>query len=120
MALLLAEGAILAWLFLGSTIEGLINAHSFEASAWRAGKSSEIRRTYMVDDLLKRYDLRNMPRDEVERLLGEPDDRHGIEFVGWEYRYWVGPSRSMFKIDTEVLVIRIGYGRTFDARLCED
>ena len=60
-------------------------------------------RLHMVDDLVARYDLKGMSRQEVEALLGKPDD----VFSSWDTVYRLGPDRSSLSPGVEYLFLNI-------------
>ena len=61
-------------------------------------------RIQMVDDLIESGRLKNMSKDEVIELLGEPDDFSDDKIS--ILMYWLGPERSPISIDHEFLHIR--------------
>ena len=76
----------------------------FGSADWR--KSSEVRRGFMIDDLLQRFDLIGMTRSEVIDLLGEPPEAPAAYDDAWDFVYCLGPQRgSFFRIDSDWLVL---------------
>jgi len=71
---------------------------SFTVEKW---KSHPQERVYMVDEMLKKYELRGRNREEVENLLGKPDQQKDDVVV-----YVLGDERALFSIDSEYLIIR--------------
>jgi len=58
----------------------------------------------MVDDLLKKHQLVEMSRDQVNDLLGVPPVT--AHFREYDYVYWLGQERGAFAIDSEWLVLK--------------
>lgn len=73
----------------------------FTAEKWLNHHSS---RTYMVEDLLKKYNLKEMTKDEVTTLLGKPTDTGYFQKEN-NMVYYLGPERGLISIDSEWLVI---------------
>jgi hypothetical protein len=79
----------------------------FDAEAWQdhaRAFSEQAIRACMVEDLLGRFRLMGMPRDEVLRLLGPRDDTP--YFKDWELVYWLGPEPGPYRIDSQWLGVR--------------
>ena len=64
-------------------------------------------RQEMADRLLFRKALIGKTRDEVIELLGEPSpsNRYANRPI---LVYWLGPERSLFSLDPEFLILRLG------------
>jgi YD repeat-containing protein len=94
----------------------------FDPLAWqdrRKASSREAVRIRMVNNLLSRYELKGLSREEVVRLLGEPDDT--ASFREWDMVYWLGPERGFISIDSEWLVLRLDeQGRVTECRIVSD
>lgn len=60
----------------------------FDSEDWK--KSSGRRRGCMIYDLLERYDLKDMTKDEITRLLGASDPTDYVQ--DWDYIYNLGPN----------------------------
>ncbi|HEX9059915.1 MAG TPA: outer membrane protein assembly factor BamE [Clostridia bacterium] len=61
-------------------------------------------RVYMVDNLLYKYNLKGMPKDEVKKLLGEPTKTEYFKTPS-NIVYYLGPERGFIRIDSEWLTI---------------
>ena len=69
----------------------------FDSTIWKRGftdnfgiiYSLDTIRLRMVDDLLRRYRLRGMTREEVVSLLGAPPE--ATYFTEYDLVYWLGP-----------------------------
>ena len=73
----------------------------------------------LVDDLLRRENLRGRTRAEIVDLLGEPTKTE--HFRDYDLVYWLGPERSLMSIDSEWLVFRLdAAGRVIEHRLVTD
>lgn len=93
----------------------------FESAAWkdetRQSDDNPVR-LRMVDDLLRRYRLVGMPKEEVDDLLGVPP-KTGY-FRDFDYVYWLGPERGFMSIDSEWLVLKFKEGKVIEARVVRD
>jgi len=71
----------------------------FDSTIWKRGftdnfgiiYSLDTIRLRMVDDLLRRYRLRGMTREEIVWLLGAPPEP--TYFTEYDLVYWLGPER---------------------------
>jgi hypothetical protein len=117
-AYLLAVGTLI----LGPSVEEYRSRRPFDPIAWKRNDRRDVdwpARLTMVDDLIARYPLRGLGRDSVEHLLGQRDATD--YFHDWDLVYWLGPERSLFRIDSEWLVVRFGSnGRVSDYRIVRD
>jgi len=99
-----------------------IEAIPFNAERWRTSDPAEEDpplRQRMVDDLLERGVLSRLTDDGVVELLGEPNKTE--RFGEYDLVYHLGPSRGLFPIDGEWLVIRLdGQALAARVRLVED
>jgi len=94
---------------------------TFDSSVWKASLSTQDDpiRLRMVDDLLRRYQLRGMREEELVALLGKPPQTD--YFSDYQFVYWLGPERGFISIDSEWLAVRIGSDqRVTDARIVRD
>jgi hypothetical protein len=116
------SAVIAAILFFGPTVDDLWHRQRFDAAAWRRNEQTNVMwptRLTMVDDLLRRHELRGLTRDSVERLLGPRDNT--TSWREWDLVYLLGPERGLIRIDSETLVIRLGPdGRVSDYRVVRD
>jgi hypothetical protein len=72
----------------------------------------------MADRLINRGTLRGKTRAEVVELLGEPLETGSPR---WDMKYWLGPERSYFSVDSEWLVLRLDRaGRVVEYRIVRD
>jgi hypothetical protein len=94
----------------------------FDSVAWRDSTrafSRDAVRGCMVDQLLRRIGVVGLQRDSVFGMLG-PGDRTNY-FKEYDAVYWLGPERGLMSIDSEWLVLRIGWdGRVLDAKVVTD
>ncbi|MCP3142458.1 hypothetical protein [Pyxidicoccus xibeiensis] len=75
---------------------------AFDSEQWKAQKGSGARnnpRVGMVVDLQRKHTLEGMSRDDVRKLLGEPDRQHGTSEVYELGASPFGPSYESFVID---------------------
>ena len=89
-----------------------VESRPFDAAAWRQPKpidNDRTERSQMVDDLLRRYDFSGWTREEVVKLLGEPDAISGEGmFPEWDMTYLIGLERGgSWSLDYEYLVFRL-------------
>jgi hypothetical protein len=98
--------AICLFLLFGPVLEDYCQRTRFDSTAWKAGEGSVHKPTHlrMVDDLLHRYRLQGMPRQEIENLLGKPPETD--YFHDYDYVYWLGPERGFISLDSEWLCIK--------------
>ncbi len=117
-------GGLLAFVVvMGSLIfqvEEYAGRTSFDSTAWQSLEAQKPHiRLSMVDDLMRRYELKGMPAEAVVGLLGPSDNTD--KFSDWDYVYWLGPERGMFRIDSEWLVLRLtNDGTVAEARVVRD
>lgn len=93
----------------------------FDSTSWKNEKLSTWEtptRLRMVDDLLKRYDLTEMSKEEINDLLGIP--KQTDYFKDYDYVYWLGPERGFISIDFEWLGIKFRHGVVVEATLLRD
>lgn len=99
---------------------GYLPIRPFDAERWRGVRRvDDHSRLHMVEWLVRSGQLDGLTRPRVTALLGPPDG--GGYFREWDFVYWLGPERGLFRIDSEWLVIRMGPdGRVADYRLVTD
>ena len=98
---------VIAMLWFSPIVVDIIHRQPFESSAWivqEQGDSLWPARLTMIDDLVKRKLLGGKHKEEVVALLGE--GTHSSSWREWDIHYWLGPERSLIRIDSEWLVIR--------------
>lgn len=104
------------------TIAGLLGwwyaRHRFISTVWISASTNEPVRLRMVDDLLRRYKLIGMSREQIDNLLGVPPQTE--YFAEYDYIYWLGPERSFISIDSEWLCIKFQNDSVIAARLMRD
>jgi hypothetical protein len=93
---------------------------AFDPVAWQdEARVQEGVRLGMADRLVARGTLLGKTRAEVLELLGEPSARGYL--AASDLRYWLGPERGFFSIDSEWLVVRLGAdGRVNDNFIVPD
>lgn len=105
----------LAWAFVVPSSDDYQHRLVFDAKAWRE-KSADASddwptRLRMVDSLMDRRVLDGRTQLQVVELLGPTDDT--LKWRDWDLVYHLGPERkSLFRIDSEWLVIRLDARRT--------
>lgn len=96
-------GAALALLTaLGVYLVSTSQTGAFDAEQWKAQRGSSARnnpRIGMVAELQRKHLREGMTREEVQRLLGEPDQRRGTSEVYELGQSPVGVSYEYFVID---------------------
>jgi hypothetical protein len=106
---IVAYGCWIAYPFVEPDVEAYLKATRFDSVKWKArsldGDTMWPTRLRMADDLLRIGTLRGAPREEVERLLGPPDQTS--YFKNWSMVYWLGPERGFIRIDSEWLALRL-------------
>lgn len=81
----------------------------FDSHVWKTGLADDNKkpvRIRMVDNLIRKYELRGMTRSEIIALLSEPP-KTGY-FSDYDFVYWLGPERGFISIDSEWLAIKFG------------
>jgi hypothetical protein len=120
---LLGQTTVFMRTFFGSNIDRFFNARSFDLNLWknRAVAMSRDRpvRSYMAEDLMRQHDLLGKSTTEIGSLLGTPDDRRSINCTSYDL-YWLGPSRSFIKLDSEWLAIRFDQDKVVDVRILDE
>ncbi|KNY24809.1 outer membrane protein assembly factor BamE domain-containing protein [Pseudobacteroides cellulosolvens] len=76
------------------------------------------KRVYMVDNMLKEYNLKGMSKEEIKGLLGEPTNTEYFKTPN-NYVYYLGPERGL-KIDSEWLVIEFDNGKVKEFNISRD
>jgi hypothetical protein len=116
----LAIVGVYVWMLFGDSIRERWNRQRFDSAAWQSVQSrTNTVRIRMVDDLMRRHNLRGMARDQVTAILGDPDKTE--YFREWDLVYWLGPERRFISVDSEWLVFRIdGQKKVTDYRIVRD
>lgn len=111
---------LFASLIIEPWVADIATREPFDAAAWKAenGPRPQGRRTRMVDDLLRKHQLVNMTRGQIDGLLGVPPPT--TYFQNFDYVYWLGDSRGLFPIDSEWLVLKFEREIVTEARIVED
>jgi hypothetical protein len=78
---------------------------------------SDNTRYKMYKDLIARYTLKGMTKEEIIELLGPQSDP--AYFKDWDLRYWLGPEPG-WKIDSIWLVIKLKNNRVDKYQLITD
>jgi hypothetical protein len=106
LVLALAAGALALGLAAGAAyLTGYLPVRAFSSAEWKSPAADGVRLS-MLDPLLWTHRLRGMSREQVLALLGPPDPTG--YFREWDYVYWLGDERGLFRIDSEWLVLRFG------------
>ncbi len=104
-----AYAGLIGYLFLAPVVEAHVKAVRFDSAKWKARSLDGDRmwptRLRMADDLVDSKRLARATRQQVEELLGPPDETE--YFKDWSMVYWLGPERGTFRIDSEWLVLRL-------------
>lgn len=113
VAVALLAAAITVWLLWSA-------GETFDQKKWiEASHNSDIHRNEMADDLLRRYQLIGMSREEIESLLGRPPaTAYFREFC--DYVYWLGPERGFISIDSEWLCVSFNNDVVVRAEIVRD
>lgn len=105
--------AILGWACREPSLSDIFRRQKFVAETWRnqqAGQYDDLwpPRLRMVDDLISTGILDGMSLPKLLDLLGPPDDQKFPFTNGQHYiRYYLGPERGFFRIDSEWLFISL-------------
>lgn len=104
---------VAGWAFRESSLTDIFRRQKFVALAWRNQQAEQYDelwppRLCMVNDLISSGILDGMPLPELIRLLGPPDDQK-FPFANDQkhVRYYLGPERGFFRIDSEWLFISL-------------
>jgi hypothetical protein len=109
--------AICLFIF-GPSIKSYIQEVPFNSDQWKANlETHDNLKQNMVSDLLSRYTLQGMSRDEIENLLGKPPKTD--YFKDYDYVYWLGPEKGM-GVDSEWLGIQFNNGVVITADILRD
>jgi hypothetical protein len=106
--------------FSGSTLK---SSTPFDSEVWEkhdTWQSSAYPRLSMADGLIKSGALKGLKKEQVLKMLGDPED-HGY-FRSYDLVYWLGPERSFMGIDSEWLAITLNKktGLVEDYKLVRD
>lgn len=91
----------------------------FDSEKWKNVKLyfSDDTRQRMLEDLLKKYKLIGMTREEIIALLGPESDP--AYFKGWDLRYWLGREPGL-GIDSLWLLLRLKDGKVIEYKIATD
>jgi hypothetical protein len=113
--LLISATGVVLWIVLSHQKTGV----RFDSATWKGAEGiRDPVRLMMVDDLLSRYKIVGMSRNEIDQLLGVPTPT--MYFKDYDYVYWLGPERSYISVDSEWLGIRFENNIAVEARLLKD
>lgn len=102
----------------GPSIKSYIQDVPFNSDQWKANlETHDNLKQKMVSDLLSRYTLQGMSRDEIENLLGKPPKTE--YFKDYDYVYWLGPEKGM-GVDSEWLGVQFNNGVVITADILRD
>jgi hypothetical protein len=123
IVLTLGTMGVMLYFFLSVATEPYLKSVDFDSRQWKARSLDGDRmwptRLRMVDSLLESGKLDKATRAYVEDLLGPADDTG--YFRDWDLVYHLGPERSVFRIDSEWLVVRLDRNSVVqEARLARD
>lgn len=121
MKKIIAITVVLAILAIYFFIIKVDSNNQFTTKKWiDAGKkNTNVYRIEMIDELLKKYKLKGMKKEEVIKLLGSADKTN--YFKNWDMVYWLGPERGFISIDSEWLVLKLDTDNTVvDAKVLRD
>jgi hypothetical protein len=107
LGLLLPYVVAIAWLFLRPPLEDRWHRRTFDSRLWKANQAVDHSwpdRLCMVDDLMATVPLLGLSKSRLIELLGPGD--HTRAWARWGAVYFLGPERGMFRIDSEMLVVR--------------
>ncbi len=122
--LLIAAPFLLLFGYIGFlTAKEHLNRVPFESSAWKRAsvddcQSKDATRIRMVDDLLNKNVLKGISKQEVEGLLGEPDQT--MYFKNYDMVYCLGRERGFMPLDSEWLVLKLNQGHVQEFRVVRD
>ena len=109
------------YILFGDSIKDYINKKDFDSIVWKKSIIHNLKnpvRIYMVDDLLKKYKLVGMNKNEIDSLLGvAPETEY---FKEYDYVYWLGPERSWIRIDSEWLCLKFKNNKVIEAKILRD
>jgi len=83
-------------------------SREFSKEEWLDKKEQRVE---LVDDLIDRKMLDGLTENEVLELLGEPEkNNYYFKSLEWDFIYYLGLERGLFRIDSEWLLIWIEDG----------
>jgi hypothetical protein len=119
---ILPMAVLVGYIFFAPSVEDYSKRIYFDSRVWKnteLAPTTNYPRLRMVNDLLKKYELKGMSRPEIETLLGLPDKTP--YFSSWDMVYHLGPERGFMSIDSEWLVIRVNdQGTVYEHRIVTD
>ncbi|WP_299674590.1 hypothetical protein [uncultured Dokdonia sp.] len=94
--------SLLVFLLLINTMGNHFVEREFSSKVW---KKDENKRVEMIDDLISKKVIDDLPAWQMITLLGMPDEDCYFYQSGHDMIYYLGPERSYFSIDSEFLLI---------------
>lgn len=109
--ILLIIGIVILFFFGANIVK-----HTFSSESWQKHPEKRIN---MVDDLLAKYQLKGMSKEEIISLLGESTD---TEYFKTESNmvYYLGPERGLISIDSEWLVLEMQDNHVTEVNILRD
>ena len=122
VGLALVYVSFIGYILLGTPISDYAHRIQFDSASWKneqlLNNSENPIRIRMVDDLLKKYELVGMSRNQVSELLGIPEPTR--YFSEYDYVYWLGPERSFISIDSEWLGVKFKNDTVVEVEILRD
>ena len=97
-----------------------LRGESFDQNKWlEAAKNANIHRNEMADDLLRKFKLVGMGKEQIDSLLGTPTETDYFSTT-CDYVYWLGPERGLIRIDSEWLCLQFDGRKVASAGIVRD
>ena len=81
--------------------------HTFTTEKWTEDPK---KRVNLVDDLLAKYDLVGMTKEEILALLGTDSGENAYYQGDNDFVYYLGDERGLISIDSEWLIVKFSRG----------
>ena len=97
-------------IIIGYALKGNITHEQFDSEKWKNWEESEFERSLrwdMMNSLRNNYELKGMTKNQILKLLGEPESNQQTEF-----RYYLGFSKR--GINTGSLTIKFDNNKVTD------
>ena len=92
----------------------------FDPTAWKKAEDTN-ERLKMVHDLMSKYTLVGMKKEEIEKLLGSPRmDVSGRLLPDYNYVYLLGTKQWLLDEDGVWLCIKLQDNQVRDVQICHD